>query len=1303
MKRLDLRKASLTCVLAGLTLGLPLVAQADYASTVAGLNPVAYYRLSTTNPIPTELAATNLGSLGTVLNGQYQSMSLTRGVTGAIVGDPDKSVGIDGSQGQQVVVPYSAAYNPSGPFSVEFWAKPAVGSTASGNHTAAISMINGENPVNANDRSGWCVRYSGSDWQFVIGFDHSDGATFYSTTLAASGTAAEDVWQHVVAVYTPSLVSIYVNGALAASQAPANPVLPNFAAPLILGDRGYTGWDFIGDLDEFALYTSELSAAEIKQHYDNGVNAARVTSYSDLVLQKSPALYFRLGEPSLQLPVAINTGSYGQTYNGTYQVGTTPGIPGPQSPAVTGFETTNRAVGINGTNGTVSIPGLPLNSDAVTMVCWLKRDGVQPARAGLMHQRKVSAPEVKATGLQFQDDGLGLSYNWEDNGTAYQYNPGFVPPDQAWTFYAVTVAPDAQVMYMGTAAGLVASTNTYGISPHDFSGTTIEIGWDNYAATRIFRGAIDECAIFDKTLSYDQVSSLFNASLPAILSITRTPADPVYAGMTVTLQTAAAGPVPITYQWRKNGANLPGKTSATLVLNQVITTDSGDYDVQVTTGGKTLTSPVNHVTVVAGPPFLTQTPTSVVRFVNGQVSFVSGAVGSQPMSFQWKHDGVAIPGATAPTLPLTDLLAADAGEYTVVVENPLGTNTASATLTVMTPSKYSSAVLDAAPIGYWRLDETAGTSANDYWGGADGTTSVGVTNNMPGPRPAGFAGFESTNTAYSFGGNAAQVTVPPLNINKATVTIVAWINPHGDQVDYAGIVFSRGATATGLDFKGTTGQVGYHWNDAAETYSWDSGLMPTPDQWNFVALVIEPTQATMYLDNGSGLQSAVNTVNHSPATFADPLRFGVDSPNGGRGYVGLIDEVAVYDRSLSANEITALRSAGVAGTYTPTPVSIVQQPRSETMVAGTRYTLTATAKGSVPLTYQWQKNGEDLPGAIRSSLSFPSTLETDTGIYKLVVSQGATKVTSAPATLTVKPPPAYLNLTENLVLHLKFDGDYSDSSGRTHNGTAGGTPTFVPGAIGSGAVALSTVSSSSTFNYVTVGALPDFAFAETDSFSVSFWMKFTGWNNDLPMIGNAVGSTYQLGWVFANEGGKIEFSLVSTANSGTYVADPVAGSPTINDNVWHNIVGIVDRAYQTATVYVDGELAGSFTIAGLGTLDQGTALTIGQNPDGTYGVDGSASFDDVGIWRRTLSVYEAQGIYIVGSQYGRSFDTVAPPEVKLSIQLSGTSLTLQWSSGTLESSDNANSGYTTVAGASAPSYTTTISTTGSKFYRVKVQ
>jgi hypothetical protein len=316
-----LRRALLT----GLGIGLGLAGQAqaaDYAATVTALEPVAHYRFSNTNQI-VEFPAVNQGTLGTDYNGSYQALAQRRGAPGALAGDTDTSVSIDGRTGGQVVVPVSPVYNPSGPFTVEFWARPE--SNGGGTQTAVISMVNGQNAANGNDRSGWQVYHNGGSWLFRLGSDYADGVTSYHTTLEAAGTVGEGVWQHVVAVYTPTLISLYVNGELVASDAPVQPILPNLLAPLILGDRGYTGWDYTGDLDEMAIYPSALSAADIAAHYANGTSANRTQPYPELVLQKSPALYLRLGEPSLTLPTEPNLGSLGGAGDGTYYPGSSLG------------------------------------------------------------------------------------------------------------------------------------------------------------------------------------------------------------------------------------------------------------------------------------------------------------------------------------------------------------------------------------------------------------------------------------------------------------------------------------------------------------------------------------------------------------------------------------------------------------------------------------------------------------------------------------------------------------------------------------------------------------------------------------------------------------------------------------------------------------------------------------------------------------------------------------------------------------------------------------------------------------------
>ena len=88
-----------------------------------------------------------------------------------------------------------------------------------------------------------------------------------------------------------------------------------------------------------------------------------------------------------------------------------------------------------------------------------------------------------------------------------------------------------------------------------------------------------------------------------------------------------------------------------------------------------------------------------------------------------------------------------------------------------------------------------------------------------------------------------------------------------------------------------------------------------------------------------------------------------------------------------------------------------------------------------------------------------------------------------------------LNLTNNLVLHLPFDGDYNDISGLAHNGTTVGAPTLVSPAsrrvtaVGSSALSYSSDTGAGTYNYVTLGVVPDLQFGTSTDFSVSYWVQ----------------------------------------------------------------------------------------------------------------------------------------------------------------------------------------------------------------------
>src|SRR5437667_5004300 len=78
------------------------------------------------------------------------------------------------------------------------------------------------------------------------------------------------------------------------------------------------------------------------------------------------------------------------------------------------------------------------------------------------------------------------------------------------------------------------------------------------------------------------------------------------------------------------------------------------------------------------------------------------------------------------------------------------------------------------------------------------------------------------------------------------------------------------------------------------------------------------------------------------------------------------------------------------------------QPANQTVSVGQTATFSVGAAGTPPLTYQWQKNGVDIPGATSSSYTTPATTSADTGtIFRVVVTNSAGSVTSNSATLTV--------------------------------------------------------------------------------------------------------------------------------------------------------------------------------------------------------------------------------------------------------------------------------------------------------------
>jgi hypothetical protein len=138
------------------------------------------------------------------------------------------------------------------------------------------------------------------------------------------------------------------------------------------------------------------------------------------------------------------------------------------------------------------------------------------------------------------------------------------------------------------------------------------------------------------------------------------------------------------------------------------------------------------------------------------------------------------------------------------------------------------------------------------------------------------------------------------SLTLTAATFVSWIRRNGTQDQYDGILYSRGSNATGMAFY-TSNQLGYTWNNAINTYTWNSGLTIPNLTWCMVALSVTSTAATAYLGQIDGITTATNTVSHA-SSLLDDIKLAQDD-NGGRFFNGNIAIAQIYNRALSATEI----------------------------------------------------------------------------------------------------------------------------------------------------------------------------------------------------------------------------------------------------------------------------------------------------------------------------------------------------------------------------------------------------------------
>jgi hypothetical protein len=165
---------------------------------------------------------------------------------------------------------------------------------------------------------------------------------------------------------------------------------------------------------------------------------------------------------------------------------------------------------------------------------------------------------------------------------------------------------------------------------------------------------------------------------------------------------AGQGQGSMVYTWLKNGSPITNPDGNTNVFNfpSPVVSDTGNYQLVATTPfSLSSTSAVAYlwITNAAIPPSFVLQPVSQTAYSGQNVTFTNAVTSPGNVSYQWKENGVDIPGENGPALTLINVNVGMSGtQYSVGVTNdivPNGILSSNAVLTVLDPATVSVAYL----------------------------------------------------------------------------------------------------------------------------------------------------------------------------------------------------------------------------------------------------------------------------------------------------------------------------------------------------------------------------------------------------------------------------------------------------------------------------------------------------------------------------------------------------------------------------------------------------------------------------------
>ncbi len=232
-------------------------------------------------------------------------------------------------------------------------------------------------------------------------------------------------------------------------------------------------------------------------------------------------------------------------------------------------------------------------------------------------------------------------------------------------------------------------------------------------------------------------------------------------------------------------------------------------------------------------------------------------------------------------------------------------------------AEYRTAVLSSSPIGYWRLGESSGSTANDSSGNMHSGSTLGTT------WSAASALATDANTAATFNGTTGYVNAGDLSVGESsTFTAEGWVKTTTTAnapwiVSEASTTSNNPLAGISLDSTGTKARFFVRGDDVNVYATIIGGKTVNDGAWHHIVGVRNGTSFKLYVDGqpDGTLTKTLNTTITLNTTSIGALHRG----SLGNYLNGSVDEAALYPRSLSAAEVNSHYQAGksnYAGTAT---------------------------------------------------------------------------------------------------------------------------------------------------------------------------------------------------------------------------------------------------------------------------------------------------------------------------------------------------------------------------------------------------